>query len=144
MIDEYEHKYQVYVHKSRRLQALVEQAAQLGVSTPPEVRIEIALLKAETEAESAILQSRINESVATQLGEVGRFQSLDNTLRQLKEHVDERLDRMQEYLDSELKKINNRYSKVTRRWLIAIGITLGIVLVILLIGISFYMGTKAG
>jgi hypothetical protein len=144
MIDDYEHKYEIYVHKSRRLQELEKQAAQLGVSTPPEIRVEIAILKAETEAESAILQSRINQEVAAKLGEVGRYQSLEHSIRLLEEKVTEQLSRMQEYLSTEIAKINNRYAKRTRQWLIAIGITIIIVVVVLLLAAAFYIGTKVG
>jgi len=133
MREDYDERYAIYIHKARRLQALEEQAAQFGISTSPEIKVEIIELRAACDAEVIALQNRVSNTVAAGLGDVGRYQSLSNEIKQLKELLTEQIKWVEKELTAKIDRVN---------WII--GITVTIIVVASLIALAFYIGSTFG
>jgi hypothetical protein len=94
----------------RRLHALDRQHALLGVSTPPEILIEIETLRKKLGLFEAVLTSSLSSDVLTQIGPHGQYQALDSRLDQLDRRFTEGLDRLAEQFAGALDRIEERFA----------------------------------
>ena len=101
--------------RQARLNVLEEQAARMGIDTPPHITIEIGTLRKELEIRETVIASPIEAKLSQDLGPDGRFIYTAAALEQIGKRLDNALQFFSEWIERVEVRSEERTQDIDQR-----------------------------